>query len=51
MTTGPIPLTAIQDYADRHELGEMFVRQMLEIDRQYVKEQAKDMKQAGNNNG
>jgi hypothetical protein len=37
----PIPLTAIQSYADRHDLGELFVRQILDIDRAYLASQQK----------
>lgn len=44
MGIGSIPLTAIQDYADRHELGDLFVRQILTIDRQYVSDQNTDKK-------
>ena len=36
MGVGPIPLTAIQHYADRHELGELFIKQILDMDRQYL---------------
>ena len=41
LDVGPIPITAIQQYADRHGLGELFIRQILEIDRAYVKAQRK----------
>ncbi len=41
MSTGQIPLTAIQDYADRHELGDLFVKQILNIDREYLEQQNK----------
>lgn len=36
MGMGPIPLTAIHQYSDRHELGDLFVRQILQIDRAYL---------------
>ena len=41
MSMGHIPLTAIQDYADRHELGDLFVKQILVIDREYLEQQHK----------
>jgi hypothetical protein len=47
MDIGPIPLTAIQDYADRHGLGDLFVRQILEIDRDYLSSRAKEVKGNG----
>lgn len=37
---GPIAITAIQDYADRHRLGDMFVRQILDIDRAQLQAEA-----------
>jgi len=41
MSMGQIPLTAIQEYADRHELGDLFVKQILLIDREYLEQQNK----------
>lgn len=44
MDLGPIPLTAIQAYSDRHELGELFVLQIMEIDRLWLASRNKDKK-------
>lgn len=48
--SGPIPLTAIQDYADRYQLGDLFIRQVLAIDRQVLAEMNSD-NQADNKRG
>ena len=37
MGIGPIPEWTIQHYADRHDLGDLFVRQILMIDSAFVK--------------
>ena len=42
MSAGRIPLTAIQAYADRHELGELFIQQILRIDQDVMVRQSKD---------
>lgn len=37
MGLGPIPEWTIQQYADRHELGDLFVRQIIMIDAEFLK--------------
>tara|TARA_R110000803_G_scaffold209440_2_gene279054 strand:- start:1176 stop:1412 length:237 start_codon:yes stop_codon:yes gene_type:complete len=48
MALGPIPLTAIQDYTDRHQMGDLFIRQIMAIDRAYLSEQNDDKKVRAN---
>lgn len=47
MDIGPIPLSKIQDYSDRHSLGDLFVRQILEIDRAYMADRGKKVARNG----
>lgn len=42
MAVGPIPITAIWDYAQRHQLGDLFVLQIQRIDERYLKEINRD---------
>lgn len=37
MALGPIPLSAIWAYADRHQLGELFTLQIQRLDEHYLK--------------
>ena len=46
MGIGAIPLTAIQEYSDRHELGDLFVRQILQIDRDFIMQQSEEKAEA-----
>jgi hypothetical protein len=34
---GPIPITAIWEYVDRYELGELFVSKIQSMDRDFLK--------------
>ena len=36
MDIGPIPQSKINEYADRHGLGELFVKQIQSMDRDYM---------------
>ena len=40
MGIGPIPEWTIQQYADRHELGDLFVRQVMMIDSDLIRTHA-----------
>lgn len=46
MDIGPIPKSKIDDYATRHELGSLFVWQMMELDRRYLDGNADKLKRA-----
>jgi len=36
MDVGPIPQSKVREYAHRHRLGSLFVRQIAELDRTYL---------------
>lgn len=44
MDVGPIPRSEIQAYADRHGLGDLFVRQIRSIDTAYMTSRARAQK-------
>lgn len=46
MDVGPIPQQAIYDYADRHGLGDLFVMQIMDIDREYMRTRGADKAQS-----
>ena len=37
MSVGPIPLSAIWAYSDRHQLGDLFILQIQRLDEHYMK--------------